>query len=480
MPYKHGIYVTEAATSLTPTIEIETPPVVFVTAPVHLASAAKVNEPVLCYTKNEAVAAMGYSDDDEVWDAFTAPQIIHSNFDLFGVKPIILVNLIDPAKHTTQKSNVSITVTSGVTEYELEGFALLDSIAITELTVDTDYTVAFNDKGKAVISLVSETATGKESLSVSYNVIDPTKLTPTDIIGGYDAATGKNTGISLLDEIYTRFRMVPGCVAAPGLTRDKTVAAAIDTKTELINGLFRTVGIYDLPTENEGQKIKYTDIAAYKTDNGYIGERMICCYPMVTYDGKKYYMSTQLLGAISTVDYSNDGVPSQSPSNTGIYADGIIYADGTELTLGFDQSNYLNGQGIVTAMNSPNGWVAWGNRMGCYPTNSDVKDNFIPIKRMFCWIANTIVLNNWDRLDQKMIPRIIDNIITDTNAWLNGLTSQEHILGGTLSFNEEDNPTVDLMDGKVTFRLAVAPPPPIKEINEVISYDTSYLSTLFE
>ena len=30
-----------------------------------------------------------------------------------------------------------------------------------------------------------------------------------------------------------------------------------------------------------------------------------------------------------------------------------------------------------------NGYVAWGNYSACYPSNTDIKDYFIPISRMF-------------------------------------------------------------------------------------------------
>lgn len=479
MPYKHGIYVSEAATGLKPAVEVETPAVAFVTAPIHLASSPKVNEPVLCYTRAEAVAAMGYSEQSVIWDAFTAPQVINSIFDLYGVRPVVLINVIDPDKHTTQSSDVSITVTSGVSVYELDGFVLADTVSITELTEGTDYSVAYNDSDKAVITLLSDTAKAKASLSVSYKVLDPTKVTDNDIIGGYDSSTGKNTGISLIDEIYPRFRMVPGCAAAPGFTRSKEVAAILESKTELICGLFRTAVICDLPTENNGTKINYTGLPARKLADGYTGERMINCWPMLTYNGRKYYYSSQMLGVIGRADYENDGAPSQSPSNRDIYAEGIISSDGSEVMLNYEQAAYLNGQGIVTAINGPRGWTSWGNRTGAYPENADIKDNFISIKRMFMWIANSIIINNWSRIDRNMVPRIINSILDDTNAWLNGLTSREHILGGVLSFNEDDNSTTELMDGKITFRLKVAPPPPMREINEIIEYDTSYLTTLF-
>lgn len=478
MPYKHGIYVTEAETSLTPAVEVDTPPVFIVTAPVHLASEAKVNTPVLCYTKAEAEAAFGYGESDDIWDNFTAPQVIKAAFELYGVKPVILINVLDPATHKEEKTQ-TVTVVEGTAEYKLTGFVLAESVtANQDLVKGTDFAVAYNDDGEAVVTLVSATAKAKETIVFTFNVLKPAAVTDNNVIGG-ETADGTKTGMYAVHDVYPKYRVVPGIIAAPGFTRTPAVAAALETVTELISGLFRAVVVNDLPTENNGAKIAYSEIAAYKTTNGYTGARMINCWPRLVYGGKKYFYSAQFGCAAARADYENDGVPSESPSNKTIYATGIIYSDGTEITLNYDQAAAINGQGIVTAINGPNGWTVWGNRTGAYPATADVKDAFIPIKRMFCYAANTLIVNNWAKLDGKLVQRRIESMVNDTNVWLNGLASREHILGGRLEFRQEDNSTADLMDGKVVFRLYITPPSPIRDIEFVLEYDTSYVATLF-
>lgn len=482
MPYKHGIYVSEADTALTPSVEIDAPPVFIVTAPVQLAASPKVNEPVLCYTKAEAEAAFGYSEADDIWNNFTAPQVIKAAFELYGVKPIVLINVLDPAVQKTAGTK-TITVSAAATQYKLDGFVILSSVTADQsLVKGTDFVVAYNDDAEAVVTLVSAAAKAKEAIVFSYDKADPTAVTDSVVIGGVQS-DGTNKGISVIHDIYPKYRVVPGVIAAPKFTESSTVAAALETATELISGLFRSTIVNDLPTEqtvsSTTTKILYSEIGAYKTDNGYTGARMINCWPKLKYGGKKYYYSAQMACAMSRVDYNNDSIPSQSPSNTKVYASGMIYTDGTEITLNYDQAAAINGQGIVTAINGPNGWTIWGNRTGAYPATADVKDAFIPIKRMFCYIANTVIVNNWAKLDGKLIQRRIESIVNDTNVWLNGLASREHILGGRLEFRKEDNPTVDLMDGKVVFRLYVTPPSPIRDIEFVLEYDTSYVETLF-
>lgn len=65
------------------------------TAPVHTVG-GKINEPVYASNYAEAVAAMGYSDE---WDKYDICEEIYSSFKLYSNGPIIMVNVLDPAKH---------------------------------------------------------------------------------------------------------------------------------------------------------------------------------------------------------------------------------------------------------------------------------------------------------------------------------------------------------------------------------------------
>ena len=63
--------------------------------------------------------------------------------------------------------------------------------------------------------------------------------------------------------------------------------------------------------------------------------------------------------------------------------------------------------------------------------------------------------------------------------WFNGLMSRECILGGSVVFLGDDNPTTDLIDGIVRFKVKIAPPPPMRDIEFTLEYDPGYLSALF-
>ena len=70
---------------------------------------------------------------------------------------------------------------------------------------------------------------------------------------------------------------------------------------------------------------------------------------------------------MAQVDTDNSGVPYESPSNKGFQCDRLILADGSEVLLTKAQADVLNANGICTAMNFINGWVAWGNYTPAIP-----------------------------------------------------------------------------------------------------------------
>ena len=95
---------------------------------------------------------------------------------------------------------------------------------------------------------------------------------------------------------------------------------------------------------------------------------------------------------------------------------------------------------------------------------------------MFGYVAQTVTLTFWGKLDSKMTRRLIDCIIDTVNIWLNGLKTAEHILGGRIEFSEAENPLTDLMAGRMKFHIYITPPSPAKEMEFVLEYDADYVS----
>lgn len=481
MSYKHGVYASEVPTSIVPPVRIASGlPVVFGTAPVNQTDASNVNKLILCYTYSEAVAAFGMSGD---FDKYTLCEFIKSQFALFSRAPVVLCNVFDPATHKTAVTDESHTLDSdGQAKVVNEG-AILSTVSVKVASaakvLGTDYTLAFDAEGKIVASRIStgSIAAGAVIL-VSYSYLDKSKVTTASIIGGIDGATGAKTGLELINDVFPKFRLVPGLVLAPKWSTEASVAAVMVSKVLNINSHFKAMAITDIPTGASGADL-YSEAAAWKQTNNYSSPNQIVCWPKVKLGDEVYHLGTQLAGLICKVDSENDDVPYVSASNKNLQMEAAVIDSGSEVWLGPDAAAYLNGEGIVTALNFVGGWKAWGNRTGAYPGITDVKDAFYPIRRMFNWIGNTLVTTFWQKVDFPITKRLVETIVDSANLWLNGLAAREFILGGRVEFLEEENVTTDLMDGIIRFHVYVTPPSPAREIDFVLEYDPSYLETLF-
>ncbi|HOV79365.1 MAG TPA: phage tail sheath family protein [Bacillota bacterium] len=484
MTYKHGVYISEVPTSVVSPVRSSAGlPVVFGTAPVNLITGeAPVNRPVLCYTYSEAVERFGYSDD---WENYTLCEFIKSHFALFACAPVVLVNVLDPVVHKIAVPEASVAMVSGIATITTKG-VLLSSLKVrltaggADMVKGTDYTAEFDNEGQVVITRLTTGSipSGQTEVFVEYDKLDPSAVVANDIIGGVDAETGAYTGLELLNKVFPLFRLVPGMVLAPGWSHDPTVAAVMVAKASNINSHFKCIALTDIPAD-AGGVLKYTDVPAWKNTNSYTSERQVVCWPKVKLGDEEYHLSTQLAGIICKTDADKDDVPYASPSNKDLQANGAVLNDGTEVTLGPDQAAYLNGEGIITALNFIGGWKVWGNRTGAYPAVTDPKDAFLPIRRMFDWISNTLVLMFWQKVDYPINRRMVETVVDSANIWLNGLAAREFILGGRVEFLPEENPTTDLTDGIVRFHVYVTPPSPAREIDFIVEYDPQYLAALF-
>lgn len=487
--YKHGVYVSEVATSILPPVEATAGiPFIVGTAPVNMTDPKNVNKPVLCHNYAEAVAAFGYVPPKE--DAasglkkfdYTISEFINSQFALFGVAPVIIVNVLDPQEHKTAATATTITLdTKTGSATVAEAGILPESVSLGEgLVKGTDYIVAFDDDGNLVITSQADASgefkceTGK-ALTFTAEKLNPSAVEAADIVGGVDV-NGKNSGMELISECFPRFRLVPGIILAPGYSGNATVAAVMAAKASNINEHFSAIALIDVPTDTVKN---YTDVAQWKNQNNIVDPKQVVCFPMLSLDGVAYNQSTQLAGLIGKVDGENDDVPHVSPSNKNYQMTAAVLADGTEVWITPETGAYLNGNGIVTALNFTDGWKCWGNRTACYPGNSDVKDSMIAVRRMFSWIGNTFVQTFWLRVDAPLNRRQIDTIVDSANIWFNGLTARQFILGGRVEFIDSENPDTDLMDGISRFHAYFTPPSPNREIDFILEYDPSYIDTLF-
>lgn len=476
--YKHGVYVTEQGTSLTVPVEATAGlQVIIGTAPVNLASDpyACTNTPLLVYSYKEAAAAVGYSDD---FASYSICQSIGACFTVLNVAPLVLINVLDPNKHKKSLTETEIQVNSGVALLNEQG-VLLDKLVVkkeqTTLEAGTDYVASFNDDGTVNIALVEDGAgDGATQLSVSGVQIDPTMVKASDIVGGV-SASGEETGMEVIRQIYPKLNMTPGILLAPGWSEDATVAAALQAKCKEINGVFSCVCIVDIDSSSSGAT-KYANVKQQKESQAATSEY---CYAVWLYAkvGEVVYAGSAMAAALTVSnDADNGDIPNVSPSNKTVSISAACLKDGTEVLLDQDQANTVNSFGVATWLNM-NGFRLWGNNTAAYPGNTDPKDRWFSVRRFFCWDNNTFIQTYFQKVDDPMNPRLVEAIVDSENIRGNSFVSRGICARYELQYLAEENPTTSLLDGKITFHKFMSPYNPAEDIEEIVEFDPNAIST---
>lgn len=471
----HGIYVSEQATSVgTPVVVKSSIPFVIGSAPVQSAeSPAKVGVPALCMSFEEAKEKLGYS---EKWDNYNLCEFMYSHFMLYECQPVIFVNLLDPA---TMKEAVAVAdkeVTNHKIALPIE--AINDETLVVKAQggtgdpyeKDTDYEVYYSGEYCYIELLSTGSAYAETSLNVAYNKVTPASVN----------ATAVATGLEAIEQCMSTLGIVPDIICAPGFSENTAVAAAMATKAAGINGMFKAKALIDISTAADGGADDYSEVVELKTTNNFTDENEIVCWPLLKLGTRVFHMSTQLAGLMAQVDTLNGGCPYESPSNKPFKCDSMVVAAGTEVNLILAQANILNAGGVVTALNFMGSLNCWGNYTACYPVNTDVKDYFIPVSRMFDWVGNTLINTFWSKLDKPMNRRLIDTVIDSSNIWLNGLIGSGYVLGARAEFKESENPLDNLMAGIMKVHLYMTPPSPAQEIDFVLEYDANYVTSALQ
>ena len=479
---KLGVHVFEKATSVqTPKVATVGIPFVVGTAPVQSAAKpAKSNVPVLVTSWDEAVEKLGFSYD---WESYTLCEFMYSHLQLFGAQPVIFCNISDPASMKREEAAADYTVADHRVAVSVDAIADTIKVSVAEgagetaatraLERDTDYSILYDrddtDTYVCIVELLEDgSAYDAETVSVAYSAADPKTATVADVVDG----------VAQVDACLTAVGLVPDLIAAPGWSHNTVVAAVMATKAAAINGLFKGKAVIDADSGEDGVT-EYSQLSGYKNKNNFVDVDQIICWPMVQLGDYRFHLSTQLCGLMATVDAGNRGIPYESPSNKNLKMDACVLEDGTPVNLTWNQVDLIAGSwGVVTAVNFlDSGWVAKGNYTACYPGNTDVKDQFIPVSRMFDFIGNTLIRTFWSKLDKPMTPALRDSILQTCNIWLGGLTGGGYLYGARAEMLAEENPLTSLLDGIITLHIYNAPPVPAQEIDFILEYDVSYMET---
>lgn len=480
MALNHGINTTIAAPSVAASVAALNGVTFAVgTAPVQKGVISNVNKIILAKTFKEAEKALGYSDD---WDSFTLCEVMDAHFKQFGAAPVIFVNVLDPSTHKESVAAADVNINNK--KAELPETAIKSSVVVkasggtgSAYVLDTDYALNYSDD-KLVIEVLADGAitSSATAVNVAYDKVKVSSVTTTEIIGGTDTTTYAKTGLELIENAFNQVSCAPEFIICPGYSHNATVAAAMGAKADLISGSFIGKAIIDV----DASSVSNVNAAAtWKTTNAVNGVNQVLCYPMLKKGNKVYHMSTMYAALCAAVDNNNGNIPSESPSNKSLGVDSVVLSSSTELLITNKDADYLNDNGIVTALNFMGNIVLWGNSTACYPTNTDMQSCVISCNRMFAYIAKDVIINFWSRLDSKLTRLLCDSIVNEETIKLNTLAADGHLLGGRIEFLEDENPISQLMQRKAKFHIYIAPPAPLEEMEHVIEYDARYFAAAF-
>ena len=475
MEYYHQIDTDELSTQIKiPVASTAGLQVAIGLAPVNMVDDPKVNVPVLCNDYNEAVSQMGYCKD---FANYTLCQVIDANFNVFNNAPIVLINVLDPAKHKKAYSKDNVPVVSGIATLDEYGI-LLSGLEVkaggSSLVKGTDYVVGFTTTGEVEITILDTEATADVTeVGVTGNILDPSMIDADDIIGGYNVSTGEETGLEVIRQVYPATQYVPGIILAPHWSKEVEVAATMAAKAKEINGVYEAMCVIDIDSEKYRT---YTAAMSARDDMGVVSRDAVLTWPKQKMGSKVYDGSVIWAAVAAATDSSNADIPKKSPSNELSNMTAAILEDGTEVLLDATRAASLNSKGIVTFVND-NGWRVWGNNTAAYPATTDPKDRWIACRRMMNWYRSHFILTYKDNVDDPTDYRLIEAIVDAENGYLNSLMASGHIAGGEIEFREEDNPISSICDGKVVFYTKIAFWTPAEHIRNNIEFDPELIQT---
>ena len=467
---RHGVFGYELPTSApVPASQLSGLPFVIGVSAIQAAEdPAPIGAPVLIRSFAEFKKKLGYSSDTETYGLCEFAEVF---FALYAQRPIIAVNLLDPATNNTTvaAADVNIVGHRATLPVGLINDATLvvkpSSGSQTSLVEGTDFVIIYADDAAYLSLLPGSASYSATKLNIAYKKVDTTAVTAAAVV----------TGLESVELCATTLGTVPDMIAAPGFSQNATVAAAMAQKASGINGMFRAVAVVDIDTAAATPAAAITAKGTALMND----KNTIVCWPMVQVDGKKQYLSSHMCGRMAATDQARDNVPSRSPSNQPMPdVDALVLADGTKVELTLDDANSLNDAGICTAINFLGSYRSFGN----YTADADAedpKDRYIAFVRMFAYVNNLIIRRLWDKLDEPLTWRLVDSLTDEINLMLNGLVGSGHLYGARVEFNAGENPLEDLEQGIAKIHVYICPEPPFQEAVYYIEYDASYVRVAF-
>ncbi len=467
------------------------------TAPVHTLALASgesypVNRPVLCRNIAEAKAAFGYSED---WDDYTLCEAMHVHFDMNGVGPIVLINVLDPTKvahKNATKVEVEKTPASGRIVITSAKSIILETVKIftqatppVEKVKGTDYNISYNpDKNQIVIEEIGS-GLGSSALDVEYYTIKPSGVTASDVIGTSDGQ-GLNTGLFCINDVYPLTGMIPSYLGAPGFSSDVSVHGAMYQVSKKINGHWDAYFFADLPlADGGGTALTMDTVAAFKEGNGFNHDNETVYFPLALgTDGKKYHLSVLAAANFQRLLIENDGIPFQTASNSTVSIIQNLYMGAANTGRLYDDTiinKYLNSKGIASACFNSNAWRIWGCHSAEYSPDNATQVNVSETNMMLLfYVSNDFQARRSQDVDKPVTANDIRTIIAEEQTRIDALQSIGALISGEVKLNADAQAKADILMGDFSFIFDLTPTPIARSLKAYVNWTDEGFSTYFQ
>ena len=474
MAFRHGVYTSEIETSL------QTAPAVDSALPFVVGASPNTFGPVVVSSWRQFVELSGISegtDDiagDDGWHKHSLTSFAYLWFRLCGRSDCILRGIASADGSLSQ--NAVIAALDDIdTVYErtrrLPSLILVPYFGTTEAiwTAVTAKAALYGGRFKAVA--IGDIQSSEHAFSdVTPNIIS----SPSDVV---TAKTVSSESLALLWPY----------IGIGNLRFDlSSVAVAVMNRVDAQNG--------NLPFVSPSNKNCYatgvytmSKATLVKTFENCTGEHVGTTNYVKDKNGDYVTFGYDIDGAVgaspqypgATVEKNASGshrwtLSPESGSISGTFTFTVAYPGVAEAPLfqSRDEVNTsLGANGVIGALNTADGWVLWGNSTTAFPENTDVKDYLLASRRMFNYVQNTFQLFAQPRIDNPLNRRQLEGVVNSFNQILASLQGFGALNAASVSIDDERNTTEQLIRGVVYFRIRIAPPPPMQEINGVFEFD---------
>ncbi len=486
--YLHGAYATIQAIGTKVAANALNAIVYVGTAPVQTVSGGKdnVNVPILVNNIAEARKYFGYSEE---WDKYTLCEAMHAHFELNAVGPLVLINVLDCTKHkATTSGTASPTPVNGRATITDAADAVLDTLVVKSgsntLVNGVDFTAAYDyTKGNIVLTEKKSGALGTAALTITFDKVDATKVTDTDVIG--EKSAGQATGVYAISKVYQETGKIPAFLLAPGFADTKAVHTAMLTAATKVNGHWDAYILADLPLSAWSDKSgDLSDAAEWKTTNGYNNANETVYFPMANgTDGNAYHLSVLAAANLQSLLVEQDGIPYKTASNTECaIIKNLKFADAIGARTFDDEAinNSLNANGIASAAYAGGHWVIWGCHSADYSSENNDKINVSETNRMMLYyISNDFQHRRMNDVDKPMTANGLKTIVSEEQTRLDALVKIGALTYGVVSLNASADAKSDIMNGDYTFAFNVTTTPLAKSLTALVNWTDEGFTTYF-